>query len=256
MEASLSRKPVVSVILPAYNSEQFLVEAIESVISQTYTDWELLILDDASPDDSGKIAKSYAKVDPRIRLLENAENMGVAKTRNRGVANARGIWIAFLDSDDIWHSEKLELQLERAAQTGAQIIYSSYAMVSEDLTNKKVYMVPSTIDYAGMLRENVIGCSTVLAAANLMKEHPFPTDIYHEDYALWLNLLRVGASVAGCTQVLVDWRVTHAGRSFNKRIAAKHRWNIYRKAERLPFMKSARVFCIYAIRGIAKHKRL
>lgn len=103
--------PLVSVIMPAYNAEKYIEEAVSSVLSQTYKNWELLILDDCSSDCTAEIAEYFASLDTRIRLLRNPQNMGVAKTRNRGFDIAKGEWIALLDSDDVWHSDKLEKQL-------------------------------------------------------------------------------------------------------------------------------------------------
>ena len=100
--------PLVSVIMPAYNAEKYIEEAVSSVLSQTYKNWELLILDDCSSDCTAEIAEYFASLDTRIRLLRNPQNMGVAKTRNRGFDIAKGEWIALLDSDDVWHSDKLE----------------------------------------------------------------------------------------------------------------------------------------------------
>ena len=256
MEQALKQKPLVSVIMPSYNSEKYISETLKSVRAQSFPDWELLILDDASTDDTVKLARSYEAIDSRIRLYKNSRNMGVANSRNRGISLAKGEWIAFLDSDDIWHEDKLEIQLKRASQTGAKIIYTSYAMFGEGMSDSVPYYVPAEIDYEGMLRENVMGCSTVLACRDLLRENPFSTNIYHEDYALWLRLLRIGTVAVGCTQVLVDWRVSQTGRSFNKRSAAKNRWIIYRQQEKLPLFKAAHVFWVYAWRGFAKHKRL
>lgn len=123
--------PLVSVIMPAYNAEKYIEEAVSSVLSQTYKNWELLILDDCSSDCTAEIAEYFASLDTRIRLLRNPQNMGVAKTRNRGFDIAKGEWIALLDSDDVWHSDKLEKQLAVAGRAGADIIYCSYALVNE-----------------------------------------------------------------------------------------------------------------------------
>lgn len=117
---------LVSVIMPAYNAEKYIEEAISSVVSQTYKNWELLILDDCSSDRTGEIAELFEKADPRIHLFRNSQNLGAARTRNRGLDLARGEWIALLDCDDVWHEEKLEKQLVIAGHSGADIIYCSY----------------------------------------------------------------------------------------------------------------------------------
>ena len=121
--------PLVSVIMPAYNAEPFIEEAIASVIAQTVADWELIVIDDCSTDDTVQIVSAFVRQDPRIQLLTNASNMGVAKTRNRGLDLCRGQYVAFIDSDDVWHSHKLEKQLDLLKKTGAGICYCSYGII-------------------------------------------------------------------------------------------------------------------------------
>ena len=122
--------PLVSVIIPAYNAEPFLRETIESVLSQTVSDWQMLVIDDGSSDNTQKIVTEFAQKDPRIQLVVNESNMGVAKTRNRGMELCRGKYVALLDSDDYWKPQLLEKMIARAEETGADIIYCSYEMVT------------------------------------------------------------------------------------------------------------------------------
>ena len=249
-------RPLVSVIMPAYNAEKYIAEAIQSVISQTYPNWELIILDDGSTDGTAGIAESFAKSDHRIHSLQNPQNMGVARTRNRGFDLANGEWIALLDSDDIWHRDKLEKQLTAAKETDAEILYASYALFADGESGKTEYHVPARTNYSHMLKENVIGCSTVLLRKTMLNNYRFRADVYHEDYALWLELLRNGYAAAGCPEVLTDYRIVKGSRSNNKIKAAKNRWMIYRKAERLPLLKAVYVFAAYAVNGFSKHKRV
>ena len=250
------RQPLVSVIMPAYNAEKYIAEAIQSVISQTYTNWELFVLDDCSTDGTAEIAEGFARADGRIHLLKNPQNMGVARTRNRGFDLAQGEWIALLDSDDVWHSDKLEKQLEVANESGAEIIYSSYALFTDGESGKTQYNVPVRTNYSNMLKENVIGCSTVLLSKALLENFRFRVDVYHEDYALWLELLRNGYAAAGCMEVLTNYRIVKGSRSNSKLRAAKNRWIIYRKAEKLPLLKAISFFAAYAVNGFNKHKRI
>ena len=245
----------VSVLLPSYRSEAYLAQAIDSVLAQTYSNWELLILDDQSPDGAWEIAQSYVQKDDRIRCIKNERNIGVAGTRNRGLELAQGTWVAFLDSDDIWHPEKLEMQLAALKRSGADLVYTSYAMFSDEDRRRAEYLVPESVDYESLLLENVIGCSTAMVRRSALENHRFRLDLYHEDYALWLELLRSGVVAAGCPDVLVEWRLSKGSRSYNKLKAAKNRWAIYRKAEKLPLWKSAFVFVVYAVRGIAKVRK-
>ena len=256
MKRTEQTRPFVSVIMPAFNAESYLYKSIESVQAQTFTDWELLIIDDCSTDSTVAAAQIYADGDIRIRVMRNEHNIGAAETRNMGLELARGTWFAFLDSDDIWYPEKLEKQLLLAEQTGAGLIYTSYCLAYDDTGARPKYIVPSHVDYSQMLRENVIGCSTVLLKRDALGDRRFLPEIYHEDYALWLKLLRSGVTAAGCTEVLVDWRVRKHSRSFNKLSSARNRWEVYRQVEKLPFRKAAGVFTVYAFHGLTKHKRL
>lgn len=251
-----SKRPLVSVVMPLYNAENYVGEAIRSVQSQTCGDWELLVIDDGSRDDSLKIAQRLAAEDPRIAVHANPRNMGVAGTRNRGLDLARGDWVAFLDSDDLWRRDKLEKQLRLAHRTGAKMIYTSYTLFRDGPSTRSDYVVPERITYESMLRENAVGCSTVLIRRDALAGHRFSPEIYHEDYALWLELLRTGCEAAGCTETLVDWRICPGSRSFRKWAAGRNRWYIYRKVEKLPVGRSARAFAAYAVRGLAKHKRI
>lgn len=249
-------RPTVSVIMPAYNAARFIEAAARSVMNQTVTDWELLVLDDCSQDDTCAIAQRLAAQDPRIRLVRNEANMGVARTRNRGFELCRGEYVALLDSDDIWHPEKLEAQLARLKKTGADLAYCSYAIVDAD--GRKIradYTVPEQVDFRRMLKENVIGCSTVILSERIVNKYRFATDFYHEDYVLWLQLLQDGYQAVGCGDVLVDWRFIENSRSFNKQRSARNRWKIYREYLKLPVLESARVFAGYVCASLKKYYR-
>lgn len=248
--------PTVSVIMPAYNAERFIEAAVRSVASQSFQDWELIIIDDRSKDGTADIAMQLAQEDGRIRFFQNEENLGVARTRNRGFDLCRGSFVALLDSDDIWHPEKLERQLQLAGDTGADIVYCSYGIIGADGGQAKpAYLVPERTDFERLLRENTIGCSTVLLTAPIVEKYRFATDFYHEDYVLWLQLLREGHRAAGCTEVLVDWRYLENSRSFNKQKSARNRWRIYRDYLKLPLGKSAWAFCGYVCASLRKYGR-
>lgn len=246
-------QPLVSVVMPAYNAEKYIDEAISSVISQTYTKWELLIIDDCSTDGTAKIAERFASQDSRIHLLRNLQNMGVARSRNRGINIARGEWIALLDSDDAWREMKLEKQLAVAESTNADIVYCSYSMMDETSAHLSDFIVPETTSYNDMLKESVLSCSTVLIRRSALQQHRFSTEYYHEDYVLWLELLKSGYRAAASREVLSDYRIVRESRSNDKLKSAKNRWLIYRKTEKLPLLKSILVFAAYAVNGILKY---
>lgn len=242
--------PLVSVIMPAYNSAQTLDEAVSSVLSQTFSDWELIIVDDASQDETARLACGWAEKDRRIRLVQNDGNLGVAASRNRGCALAAGVYIAFLDSDDRWLPQKLERQAALLETAGAGLCYSSYLTHNPALPGRdRLYRVPPAVDYQGLLRENVVGCSTVLLRRELLKDG-FPSGYFHEDYVLWLRLLREGCTFCGIAEPLVIYRT--GGRSANKFRAARHRWDIYRRSERLSFPASLYYLLCYFFLALRK----
>ena len=174
---------LVSIVMPAYNAEAYIALAIDSVLRQTWQNFELIIMDDGSQDETPNLIRQYASQDKRIRPVFNAKNLGVAESRNRGLRLSQGDYIAFLDSDDIWRPQKLEKQLQLAQTTGAAILYSSYALIDEKGKKKcNDYMVPSQVDYPSLLKCNVIGCSTVLLSREVAKRYHFERQYYHEDY--------------------------------------------------------------------------
>jgi teichuronic acid biosynthesis glycosyltransferase TuaG len=246
--------PLVSVIMPAYNAGRFLADAIVSVQAQTVTDWELFVIDDGSSDDSRQIAAEFARKDPRIRLVINEENLGVARSRNRGIGMSKGQYIAFLDSDDIWYPQKLQKQLEKMTAEDAGIGYCSYGIIGQ--TGEKVkadYLVPETATYDAILKENFIQCSAMLIRADIVKRFLFNTEFFHEDYILGLDMLRAGEKAVGCTELLLKWRYLENSRSFNKKKSALNRWKIYRQYLKLPLPKAAYLFVNYAAAGLRKY---
>ena len=246
--------PAVSVIMPAYNCEKYIEAAIRSVVSQTFTDWELIVLDDGSSDSTREIIDRLAAEDDRIVPMPNERNMGVAKTRNRGLDISRGRYVALLDSDDIWLSGKLEEQIKKLQAENAGICYCSYSIIdSEGSKVKKDYIVPKNVDFPLLLKENYIGCSTVVIDREILGENRFLTDYYHEDYVLWLELLRGGAKAVGCTETLAEWRYIRNSRSFNKKQSALNRWDIYRNHLKLSVAHSLCSFLNYAFRGFKKY---
>ena len=255
-EKTAAERPLITVVMPAYNAEKYIAEAIRSVQSQTYTNWVLLVVDDQSADRTAEIAQEFADTDDRIRLIKNHANMGAAKTRNCGLELAEGEWVALLDSDDVWHSDKLEKQLAEARASGADIIYCSYSLI--DSSGKKIsdYIVPERTSYDDMLRESVFSCSTFLLSKDIVDNSRFPTDYYHEDLVYWLRLLKSGYTASACCEPLAEYRIVEGSRSHSKLQSAKNRWLVYRKVEKLPLMGSLSVFASYAVRGFRKHKRI
>lgn len=252
-----SGSPLVSVIMPAYNAQAYIQQAIDSVRKQSVTDLELLVIDDGSTDDTCRIVTEISREDPRVRLLQNPENLGAAGTRNRGLELCRGRYVALLDSDDYWLEGALEKMLQRAEETGADITYCSYAIVDEEGKNLcNDFIVPESTEFDDSIVRNVISCSTVLLTGEIARNNRFPLGIYHEDIALWFKLLREGKVARGVTDVLAAYRQRRDSRSANKIKSACRRWVIYRKFLRLPFFKSVGAMWKYAYYGFIKYKKI
>lgn len=245
---------LVSIVMPNYNGEKYLKATIESVLAQTYTNWELLFVDDCSTDNSIKIIEGFAKQDKRIFLIRQKENKGVAHARNVGIAEARGEYIALLDSDDIWEKEKIEKQKRLMEEENASIAYCSYDFIDDEGKKiKKTFKVPCETNFKKMLTSCAISCSTGMFEAQLLKAHPFNGKYYHEDYVLWLELLRIPVKAVGIQEPLASYRLHSDSRSAKKINAAKERWKIYREVLRLSFFRSCFSFLGYSIRGVIKY---
>ena len=253
----LGETPLVSVVMPAYNAAAFIEEAIDSVVKQTLQNWELIVIDDCSKDNTRDVVLAVAEKDSRVRLACNEQNMGVAKTRNRGLEMCGGQYVALLDSDDYWKPTLLEKMIARAEETTADIVYCSYEMVDEQ--GEKVcndFVVPPETSFEESIVRSVITCSTVLMTSKLAKENRFPVNMYHEDIALWFQLLRDGAVARGVPEVLAAYRQRADSRSAGKLRSACRRWTIYRKHLRLPFFRSIGVMIRYGYYGLIKFRRV
>lgn len=222
-----TKQPLITVVMPNYNGRRFVEQAIDSVLNQTYSNFELLVVDDCSKDDSLQLIQQKAQSDDRIRVIALEHNAGVANARNVGIKEAKGEFIALLDNDDLWTEDKLERQLA-LAQKGADIVYCSYDFIDEQNNSiKKPFVVPQQTNFNKMLASSVISCSTSFIKTELMQAHPFNPDFYHEDYVLWMELLRVCSTAYGDQKVLMHYRQVNGSRSNKKGNAAKERWNTY-----------------------------
>lgn len=181
---------LVSIIMPSYNTASFIAESIRSVITQTYDDWELLIVDDCSSDDTDEVVKPFLS-DGRIRYFKNAVNIGAAESRNQALREAKGKWIAFLDSDDIWMNEKLEKQILFMERNNYHFSYTKYAeMDSKNNLNGVVVSGPERITKTGMYNYCWPGCLTVMYDAKVVGLIQIADIKKNNDYAMWLKVCR------------------------------------------------------------------
>jgi len=217
--------------MPAYNAEKTIALSIDSVISQTYDSWELIVVDDASSDTTAQIVCTLATSDSRIRLLTNKRNKGVANARNLGVKHAYGEWVAFLDSDDCWCNSKLQQQLDFMSETSAKISFTSTSYVNENnICSNYVLHVKRKIGYRDLLKANVMSCSSVIACRDLLLRYPFPEGNLHEDYAVWLQILKEVAYAYGLDKPLLRYRMSDSSKSGNRVKSAGMIYRAYRKA--------------------------
>ena len=249
-------EPLVSVVIPVYNASKYLAKTLDSALSQTYKNLEIILINDCSTDNSLEIMRDYEKADFRIRVLDSEKNQGVAAVRNRGIQAATGEYIALLDSDDVWVEDKIERQLKLLKENNAQIAYSSYSFIDEnDQPIMHPFIVPEETTYKQMLKCNEIGCSTAIVEADLFKKHPFKKEFYHEDYVLWMELLSIPVRAVGISDVLVYYRYSSGSRSFNKVNAAQQRWKIYRKALDMNLIKSSTAMLGYMFNAFKKYRK-
>jgi len=246
--------PCISIITPSYNSLRFIGETIRSVQSQSYKNWEMLIVDDASTDHSAVKIKEMIEADSRIRLLSLEENMGAAKARNIAIKEARGRYIAFLDSDDIWLPNKLETQLLFMEGTNVAFSYTSYSLIDENSNalNKEVN-VPEFVDYHYLVGNTIIGCLTVMLDREKIPCIEMPS-VQPEDTALWLQLLYKGYEAKGIQQVLAKYRIVTNSVSRNKIRAAFRYWKLLRAQKPLNSLQTFFYFGKYAYHAYRKNK--
>ncbi|ENA5518856.1 glycosyltransferase family 2 protein [Escherichia coli] len=243
-----STQELVSIIMPCYNAEQYIKESINSVINQTYKNFELIIVDDLSADNSINIINSFH--DNRIKLIQLAQNGGAGVARNTGIEAAQGRFIAFLDSDDLWRPNKLEVQLEHMVSGGYPLSYTQYQKFTQE-GKGKIVIPPNTVTYNELLYCNVIGCLTAIYDTKILGKQFMPLIRKRQDMGLWLKILSQGHTAYCCPHVLADYR-TDSGMTQNKLDAAKYQWKFYRQELNFNFIKSTKYFIGYAIKGIIR----
>lgn len=251
-------KELISIVTPAYNCAATLEATVESVLRQTDANWELLLVDDGSQDTTWETIQRLSARDARIRAVRNEINCGVGATRNRGVSLARGDWIAFLDSDDLWEPDKLEKQraLHRRHPEAGLLYTGSGFLTADGRRLDYVLHVPERIERHELLRQNLISCSSVLVRRELLERFPMQDgrDL-HEDFVVWLRILSEEPCAFGLDEPLLLYRLSESSKSSNKLRAARMNWNAYRAAglnlpERIYYMTW------YTLRGVMKYTSL
>ncbi|MER7854804.1 MULTISPECIES: glycosyltransferase family 2 protein [Streptomyces] len=241
--------PLVSVVMPVYNSAATLGAAVRSVLTQTHADLELLVTDDRSTDGSMDLLREFAERDERVLPETAPEQGGAGRARNLAIQRARGDYIAFLDSDDMWLPEKTEKQLAFAAEGDAPLTFTSYFKMDADHAGESVDWVPTDrvirarehVDYRAMLVRDYIGALTAMYDRTVLGTRLMPEMRKRQDYALWLSIMRNGADARGLAEPLAVYRAHQAGSlSSNKLSLVQYNWALYRRHEHLSVVRSTR----------------
>lgn len=246
-------------IIPAYNAEKTIEESINSVLSQTYDNLEVIVVDDCSTDRTRAIIEEMAGKDPRIKFFSNETNLGALKTRLVAVHEAFGKWIAFLDSDDLWEKDKLEKQVKLQEETASHLVYTGTGYIGKN-GNPLSYVlhVPEEVTYHKLLKQNVISNSSVLVMKDIFLHYtPISEDEkdLHEDFACWLSILKNGHKVSGIDEPLVKYRVSNESMTGNKFHAAILNWRTYRFIG-LNIFQAAFYMVFYAVNGMIKYNHI
>lgn len=233
---------LVSIIMPTYNCAKFIGKTIESVIAQTYENWELIIVDDCSKDNTEEVVSKYK--DNRIKYHKLENNSGAAVARTEAMKKARGSYMSFLDSDDLWKKDKLEKQLEFMNKNNYNFTCTEYEQIDEE-GNKlnKVIKVKKRADYNRILLDCPVGNSTVMYNVEKLGKFEVPNIRKRNDDALWLQILKKEKYIYGMPDILMEYRIRSNSISSNKLSLVKYHWQLYREIEHLSVFRSVFHIC-------------
>ena len=246
---------LISIITPTYNCGKFIEETIQSVLNQTYTNWEMIIVDDCSTDNTKEVVEKYVKIDSRIKyfLLEN--NSGAAVSRTKAMELANGNYIAFLDSDDLWLPNKLEAQLKFMKENNYLFTCTDYEQIDENGNSlNRVIKTKFKTDYNGVLLTCPVGNSTVMYNVDKLGKFAVPNIRKRNDDALWLQILKKEKYIYGMNEVLMKYRIRSNSISSNKLELVKYHWKLYREIEHLSIIRSTFHICYWGFLKVFKIK--
>jgi glycosyltransferase involved in cell wall biosynthesis len=245
---------LVSIITPCYNSSLYIEETIKSVQKQSYENWELLITDDGSTDNSIEVITKLSKADLRIKIFA-IENSGPAIARNNSIKHAKGKYLAFLDSDDLWFSEFLKTSLQEVGKSEG-FVFSSYKRCNEITLEEqyKDFIVPEKVTYFDILKTNSISCLTAFIDIEKLGKEFMPEVLYRQDMGLWLKYLKKINYAVGIKETLAVYRIRNNSHSRNKKKLLKPQWYFYRKVEKLSLLTSIYLMLIWSYYGFKKYR--
>jgi glycosyltransferase involved in cell wall biosynthesis len=246
--------PTVSIISPSFNSAEFIAATVQSVLNQSIECWEMIIVDDCSTDNSVEVIQPFVEMDSRIKLIRLTKNSGAAVARNTAIEAAKGRYIAFLDSDDLWLPDKLEKQLAFMQENNYPFSFTTYDKINEEGDVFGHVGVPTKASYSDLLKTCSIGCLTAMYDTEYFGKVYMPLIRKRQDLGLWLKLLRKTDYAYGLNETLAQYRVHKRSISANKLSAASYTWRLYRDVEKLNFLKASYYFSHYAVRAFLRTK--
>lgn len=247
----------VSIITPMYNCSEFIEATYLSIKSQTYQNWEWIVTDDCSDDDSYEKVRRISLNDHRVKLFKNNSNSGAAVSRNNSITMANGRFIAFLDSDDLWEPNKLQVQVDFMLATDSALSYSDYQLMSEDGSLKcKVRETPEYVTYRTLLKENIIGCLTAMYDTEKIGKVYMPLIRKRQDFGLWLNILKIIPRAYKCPGVLSIYRERTASVSSNKIDLLKYNFELFHKHQNMGVSKASYYLTVNVLYKIFKRNKV
>lgn len=249
------KQKLVSIITPVYNSGKFLEKTAETVFNQTYKNWEWILVDDCSTDNSWTILSWLHKKDSRVRIFKNEENLNSGKTRNYAIEKANGIFIAFLDSDDLWHIDKLNIQIPFMLENGFNFTHTSYGYIDEQGNSiKSTFHVNKKVNYVDLLKRTEISCLTAVYNADKIGKFYMSEHSRKQDYALWLAILKSGTPSFGIDKELAYYRqVKNSSTSTKYKLILKHVFFL-KETQKFNIVKSIYYTIFWMINGFIRYK--
>ena len=248
-------KVEISIVIPMYNAEKYIKETLDSVFAQTYKNYEVIVVNDCSKDNGLKIVEEYQKKHKNLKIINNEKNLNVAESRNKGIQAAKGEWIAFLDADDKWVENKLEIQIQKVKENNSSLCFASYYFIDDDGTDlNKTFTVKPTTSYKKLLKQNIINMSTSFVKRELCLKYPFKNPEVHEDFIFWLSILKnEEVNPLGLEEKLAYLRLAKGSKSRNKFKSVKMTYKTYKKVG-LNFFSAHWNLMFYIIRSLIKYR--
>jgi len=251
------KSTLVSIVMPAFNAGKTIEKSIESVLKQSYKDWELIVIDDGSTDNTKEIVERLIKKEKRIRLITTQKNIGCALARDKGIEASNGRWIAFLDADDLWLPKKLEVQIAFQKTTKAVLTHTQYRRINQYGRLGRVITSPGQVTYEELLKNNVIANSTILYDSKnaSIEKILLGQPLSYDDYARWLNITRDHGPAACLDESLMLYSYNAQTDSGNKFKSLSKNWKVLRDSQNISLLKSIYYVLHIILNGIKKHLR-